>query len=187
MSSTNKTLNLELSQFIGSDKPTWLSDYNGDMSKIDTGFGQVKSQADAADLNISGLQSSVSGISSTVSDQSTAITNLQTAVSGNTGSINTINSLIGNGEPTTTDKTLIGAINEINAEVSPTVKTETLLANGTSVTFTGMPTTGTHLIDFYISDASDYTSIDISVAGQVTLTYEAAIADRTVTCVIKGV
>ena len=40
MSSTNKTTNYELSQFIGSDKPTFLGDYNGDMLKIDT---QMKS------------------------------------------------------------------------------------------------------------------------------------------------
>ena len=36
MSSTNKTTNYELSQYIGTDKPTYLGDYNGDMLKIDT-------------------------------------------------------------------------------------------------------------------------------------------------------
>lgn len=45
MSSTNKTTNYELSQFIGSDKPAWLADYNQDMSKIDT---QMKANSDAA-------------------------------------------------------------------------------------------------------------------------------------------
>ena len=45
MSSTNKTTNYELSQFLGTDKPAWLSDYNTDMSKIDT---QMKANADAA-------------------------------------------------------------------------------------------------------------------------------------------
>ena len=34
MSSTNKTPNYQLSQFVGSDKPAWLADYNQDMSKI---------------------------------------------------------------------------------------------------------------------------------------------------------
>lgn len=43
MSSTNKTTNYDLSQFIGSDKPAWLADYNQDMSKIDT---QMKANAD---------------------------------------------------------------------------------------------------------------------------------------------
>ena len=45
MASTNKTTNYELSQFLGTDKPAWLSDYNTDMSKIDA---QMKVNADAA-------------------------------------------------------------------------------------------------------------------------------------------
>ena len=118
MSSTNKTTNYNLSQFIGSDKPAWLVDYNGDMSAIDT---QMKANADAAaaaqttantadakaDTNasaISTLDSQVNGASGVAAD----VTALQ-------GSVNTINSLIGNGEPTTTDKTLIGAINELDS------------------------------------------------------------------------
>ena len=36
MSSTNKTDNYQLSQFVGSDIPSILNDYNGDMRKIDT-------------------------------------------------------------------------------------------------------------------------------------------------------
>ena len=35
MSSTNKTLLLGLSQFVGSDKPTFTGDYNSDMAKIE--------------------------------------------------------------------------------------------------------------------------------------------------------
>lgn len=45
MASTNKTTNYELSQFLGTDKPAWLSDYNADMAKIDA---QMKLNADAA-------------------------------------------------------------------------------------------------------------------------------------------
>lgn len=43
MTATNKTENYELSQFVGSDRPTWLGDYNSDMSKIDA---QLKQNAD---------------------------------------------------------------------------------------------------------------------------------------------
>ena len=49
MSSTNKTTNYELSQFIGSDKPAWLSDYNGDMGKIDAGLHTAQNTATGAD------------------------------------------------------------------------------------------------------------------------------------------
>ena len=49
MSSTNKTSNYELSQFVGTDKPAWLSDYNGDMSRIDTGIHNAQTTATGAD------------------------------------------------------------------------------------------------------------------------------------------
>ena len=49
MSSTNKTTNYELSQFIGADKPAWLGDYNTDMSKIDTGIHNAQTTATSAD------------------------------------------------------------------------------------------------------------------------------------------
>ena len=119
MSSTNKTSNLELSQFIGTDSPKWLTDYNLDMQKIDAGVGTVQAQADATDLIVSGHTSSISANAQSISDQQTAITSLRTDVTAAQGSINTINSLIGNGEPTTTDKTIIGAINELAAEIQP--------------------------------------------------------------------
>lgn len=45
MSSTKKTANYNLSQYIGTDKPTYLGDYNSDMLKIDT---QLKANADSA-------------------------------------------------------------------------------------------------------------------------------------------
>ena len=45
MASTNKTTNYNLSQFINSDKPTYLGDYNSDMLKIDT---QMKNNNDIA-------------------------------------------------------------------------------------------------------------------------------------------
>lgn len=49
MSSTNKTTNYELSQFIGTDKPAWLTDYNADMSKIDAGVAAAQATATGAD------------------------------------------------------------------------------------------------------------------------------------------
>lgn len=43
MTATNHTKNYGLSQFAGTDRPTWLGDYNGDMAKIDA---QLKRNAD---------------------------------------------------------------------------------------------------------------------------------------------
>ncbi len=48
MAHTNQTPNYELSQFLGTDKPAWLVDYNGDMEKIDLGLKAAQDVADAA-------------------------------------------------------------------------------------------------------------------------------------------
>lgn len=49
MASSNKTPNLDLSQFSATDKPSWLGDYNSDMSKIDTGIATNKASIDGLD------------------------------------------------------------------------------------------------------------------------------------------
>lgn len=78
MTASNKTANYELSQFVGSDRPTWLGDYNSDMSKIDA---QLKQNADdiasaaaggltsvshTADLTGNGTSGSPLGVASTI-------------------------------------------------------------------------------------------------------------------------
>ena len=45
MASTNKTANYDLSQYVGTDIPSYLTDYNGDMSKIDTAIAGVSTKA----------------------------------------------------------------------------------------------------------------------------------------------
>lgn len=48
MSATNKTTYLDLPQFIGTDVPSWLGDFNGAMDKIDTGYNNVDIKAGQA-------------------------------------------------------------------------------------------------------------------------------------------
>lgn len=48
MSATNKTTNLELPLFIGTDVPSWLTDWNGAMTKIDTHIATAVSDASGA-------------------------------------------------------------------------------------------------------------------------------------------
>ena len=57
MTATNHTENYNLSQFVGTDRPTWLGDYNGDMAKIDA---QMKANADAIEQATAGGLTSVS-------------------------------------------------------------------------------------------------------------------------------
>lgn len=167
-----------LPQYEGSDKTAYLTIFNQAMLDIDTAIHAAKSTADSA----SSLATTANNAATQATSDVGTLTNSLNTVIGN---INTINSLIGNGTPTTTDQTIIGAINEINAKVG-SVSSETLAANTTTVSFT-VPTTGTHLFDFYCEGGANYTAIDTSVAGTVTLTYEAALTSRTVTMVDKEV
>lgn len=117
MSATNATPIINLPLFIGSDKPAWLVDWNGAMNAIDTAIANLQTAEAGTATSLASLAQSVEALSGTVSQHTTAIQTVTQATAGNTGSINTINSLIGNGEPTTEDKTIIGAINEIYAEI----------------------------------------------------------------------
>ena len=129
MSATNATTNYSLPLFIGTDKPAWLVDWNGAMTDIDA---QMKVNATAILANetaISGLSTTVSAHTTSISTISGQITTLTTGLNTAQGNINTINSLIGNGEPTTSDKTLIGAINEIYGMITGGGSTEIQAAN----------------------------------------------------------
>ena len=117
MSATNVTTYYEFPVFIGSDKPAWLVDWNGAMNAIDSAIHEAKSEADANATNIASLQSSVTSLSGSVESQGTSITSLTQSLTSLQGTVNTITSLIGNGLPTTQDKTIIGAINELKADI----------------------------------------------------------------------
>lgn len=76
MSSTNKTANYDLSQYIGTDKPTYLGDYNSDMLKIDTG---LKAAADDATTAVSTANTATSTASDAATAASAATTTANTA------------------------------------------------------------------------------------------------------------
>lgn len=78
MSATNSTTNYHMSQFIGTDKPAWLSDYNGDMAKIDA---QMKLNADGV--------TTASGTATTTATALGTIANLNTT--DKTSAVNAIN------------------------------------------------------------------------------------------------
>lgn len=81
MASTNQTANYSLSQFIGTDKPAWLGDYNQDMSKIDTA---MKANADAnanTATTVAGHTSQIAGNSADIASIQSDVTALGTRVS----------------------------------------------------------------------------------------------------------
>lgn len=122
----NRTVNYDLCQYEADDKTSYLVNYNNDMLKIDTAIKAADDAADAAQAKADtadGKADINAGSISTLNTQINGAQGLAADVSALEGSVNTINSLIGNGEPTTQDKTIIGAINELAAEIpSPTTQ-----------------------------------------------------------------
>lgn len=78
MTATKHTKNYNLSQFAGTDRPTWLGDYNSDMSKVDAQLkknaddiaaasaGGLKTVAHTADLTGDGTVGSPLGVAATI-------------------------------------------------------------------------------------------------------------------------
>ena len=96
MPSTNKTNPYELSQFIGSDIPSWLSDYNGDMLKINNAIQEAKTSADDAMSSAGSASSDVTSLSNTVSTLSESLNTTNQNVTKNTSDISSINSSVSN-------------------------------------------------------------------------------------------
>ena len=124
MASTNSTTHYELSQYIGTDKPTYLVDYNQDMSKIDAGIYGAKSKADNNETSIGTL----SNLQTTEkSNLVGAVNEVNTNSSNNATHIGTLSNL------TTTEKSnLVGAINEVKSEADENKTNTGLLVNLTT-------------------------------------------------------
>lgn len=84
MGSTNKTSNYDLSQFIASDKPAWLVDYNSDMSKIDAGMEENKQSAVGNGTKISQIETNLEQVTQTVHNQGTTLQEYGTTLTQHT-------------------------------------------------------------------------------------------------------
>lgn len=87
MSSTNKSTYYKLSQYIGTDKPTYLGDYNSDMSKIDAGIHAVQETATTANQTAGSAEAIAQTALGNTKTNATDIKNLQS----NVASINASN------------------------------------------------------------------------------------------------
>lgn len=138
MSYTNKTTHYELPQYVATDKPKYLTDFNETMATID---GQMYTNATAAAT----AQTAAEGAQSTADSAVSSIGTLNTQINGDPtdpsdtglagdvsaldGDVNTIQALLGNGTPTTSNQTVIGAVNAIEASIAPAEDSATLGAN----------------------------------------------------------
>ena len=115
---TNETTHFHLPVFVANDTPAWLVDWNGAMNDIDSALYSLQQGTGTISTDLATLQANLTTLEGIVESQGSSVSSLASTLTSVQGTVNTITSLIGNGEPTTTDKTLIGAINEINADVS---------------------------------------------------------------------
>lgn len=96
MSSTNKTTTLDLSQFVGTDKPDWLTDYNEDMEKIDTWATTADSDINAAINNASGAKTTAEAASQAANAATISAAQANTAVQSLQSSLNWVRGTISN-------------------------------------------------------------------------------------------
>lgn len=90
--STNKTANYELPQFVGTDKPTWLGDFNSAMSAIDTGMHENASDISAMESDVATATSTASQASQAVSSLTSTVNTLSTNVQSATTTANNASS-----------------------------------------------------------------------------------------------
>lgn len=102
---TNATTNYELPQFVGTDKPTWLGDFNEAMADIDAGMHE-----NATD--IASMESDVATATAAASQASQDVTTL-------TGTVNTLSSTVTSVQTTANNaqSTANSALNVANSKV----------------------------------------------------------------------
>lgn len=136
MSSTNKTPNYKLSQYIGTDKPTYLGDYNGDMLKIDN---QLKANADST-----ANATSAAGAAQAVAEKaSQSVQNLNNSVTANSEDIASLKT-----KNAQQDVSIQNAANSASSALSKAnqnehnitdINTRNLWIQGTNIHNTGLP------------------------------------------------
>ena len=181
-SSTNATTHYELSQYIGSDKPTYLVDYNSDMSKIDTGIYNAQSKANTNESSIgtlssltteaqSNLVSAINEVDAHADTNAGNIATNTTNIATNTSAIGTLANL-----DTLTKSDLVSAINEVVNKFSFNYKNNlqfsVAVESGSNPSITQ---TNTRINSAYNSDGSIgkiYGNIELTGTGSAgTLTY----------------
>lgn len=100
MSSTNKTANYQLSQYIGTDKPTYLGDYNSDMQKIDKQMKANANAASSAQSAAGSAQSKANQVAGDMEEVQSNIEELNTDVSGLQNSVQSANTTAGQANTT---------------------------------------------------------------------------------------
>ena len=102
---TNATTNYELPQFVGTDKPTWLGDFNEAMADIDAGMHENAS-------DIASMQSDVSAATAAASQASSDVSTLTTTVNSLSSTVSSVQTTANNAQQTANS-----ALNVANSKI----------------------------------------------------------------------
>lgn len=91
MSHTNETLNYKLPQFVDTDQPTWLGDFNGAMEKIDGAVTTVGANASTALSAANNAVNRVGQVETTIAGVQTTANNAYSISTTNENDIRTLN------------------------------------------------------------------------------------------------
>lgn len=190
--STNKTTNYELPQFVGTDKPTWLGDFNSAMSTIDTGMATnasdiedmesdvatATSTASQASQDVATLTSTVNTLSGNVTTATTTANNAQSTA---TSALNTANTANGKADANATAITALdGRVTQNEADIANINLTtfETIASSAVTLSTTGSKGN----VALYVAKNSDgsiakiYGQIDLnSVGGTGTMSIQTSL------------
>lgn len=98
MSATNKTLNYELPIFIDTDKPSWLGDWNGAMTKIDNSIKTVDGVAESGVTVANEALNTAEGAVTTANNALSAAGEAKESASGATAIANNAYTLAGDAQ-----------------------------------------------------------------------------------------
>lgn len=113
MAHTNETLNYKLPQFVDTDQPTWLGDFNGAMNSIDTGIAGVGANASTALSAANNAVNRVGQVESTIAGVQTAANNAYSLSATNQKDISTLDGKVAQLEtkfPLTSESLANGAV-----------------------------------------------------------------------------
>lgn len=89
MAATNNTSNYELPLFLGTDKPSWLVDWNGAMNAIDEALHEL-SQGQASGVTKQYVDDKISTVTSSIQAVSEQVETIQTTITSLTARIKAI-------------------------------------------------------------------------------------------------
>ena len=117
MSSTNKTTNYKLSQFIGTDKPTFLGDYNNDMQIIDGAIFEANQSAEQALNDVEAVKGAQAELKNVHTETQEQVAQLKETADGMTGDVTAAQEAANSSEQKATEAqtAATGVLNAANA------------------------------------------------------------------------